>query len=174
VCEDGRPLQEVWMVLEFCNRGTLSDAIQRGWLLSGAHGCCWAVVGHVSTGPVSCRRLSQTAATLVSHRSGHPRNGSLAAMKPALLLPVATRAGLLCPLLLCHTHQLTLTHSLSPTPTVQDGAPLKGQVNKLKALSTAREVSGAMEYLHSQVRIVFSAVSWRVSRSLRHCCTVHV
>ncbi|WIA41989.1 hypothetical protein OEZ86_009290 [Tetradesmus obliquus] len=34
VCEDGRPLQEVWMVLEFCNRGTLSDAIQRGWLLS--------------------------------------------------------------------------------------------------------------------------------------------
>jgi hypothetical protein len=23
------------MVLEFCNRGTLSDAIQRGWLLSG-------------------------------------------------------------------------------------------------------------------------------------------
>lgn len=36
VCEDGRPLQEVWMVLEFCNSGTLSDAIQRGWLLSGA------------------------------------------------------------------------------------------------------------------------------------------
>lgn len=35
MCEDGRPLQEVWMVLEFCNRGTLSDAIQRGWLLSG-------------------------------------------------------------------------------------------------------------------------------------------
>lgn len=35
VCEDGRPLQEVWMVLEFCNRGTLSDAIQRGWLLTG-------------------------------------------------------------------------------------------------------------------------------------------
>jgi hypothetical protein len=35
VCEDGRPLQEVWMVLEFCNRGTLSDAIQRGWLLAG-------------------------------------------------------------------------------------------------------------------------------------------
>lgn len=34
MCEDGRPLQEVWMVLEFCNRGTLSDAIQRGWLLS--------------------------------------------------------------------------------------------------------------------------------------------
>jgi len=27
VCEDGRPLQEVWMVLEFCNRGTLSDAM---------------------------------------------------------------------------------------------------------------------------------------------------
>lgn len=35
MCEDGRPLQEVWMVLEFCNRGTLSDAIQRGWLLAG-------------------------------------------------------------------------------------------------------------------------------------------
>jgi hypothetical protein len=35
VCEDGRALQEVWMVLEFCNRGTLSDAIARGWLLSG-------------------------------------------------------------------------------------------------------------------------------------------
>jgi serine/threonine protein kinase len=33
---------------------------------------------------------------------------------------------------------------------VQDGAPLTGQVNKLKALTTAREVAGAMEYLHSQ------------------------
>lgn len=30
VCEDGRPLQEVWMVLEYCSRGTLSDAITRG------------------------------------------------------------------------------------------------------------------------------------------------
>jgi serine/threonine protein kinase len=33
---------------------------------------------------------------------------------------------------------------------VQDGAPLTGQVNMLKALMTAREVAGAMEYLHSQ------------------------
>eukprot|EP00878_Enallax_costatus_P013965 GHUV01014604.1.p1 GENE.GHUV01014604.1~~GHUV01014604.1.p1 ORF type:complete len:586 (+),score=141.50 GHUV01014604.1:545-2302(+) len=67
VCEDGRPLQEVWMVLEYCNRGTLSDAIQRGWLLS-----------------------------------------------------------------------------------VRDGAPLPGHVNMLRALTTAREVAGALEYLHSQ------------------------
>eukprot|EP00879_Flechtneria_rotunda_P005240 GHRR01005525.1.p1 GENE.GHRR01005525.1~~GHRR01005525.1.p1 ORF type:complete len:858 (+),score=281.24 GHRR01005525.1:849-3422(+) len=33
VCEDGRPLQEVWMVLEFCNKGTLSEAITRGSFL---------------------------------------------------------------------------------------------------------------------------------------------
>ncbi|KAI8471136.1 MAG: kinase-like domain-containing protein [Monoraphidium minutum] len=32
VCEDGRPLQEVWMVLEYCNRGTLGDATTRGAL----------------------------------------------------------------------------------------------------------------------------------------------
>lgn len=67
VCEDGRPLQEVWMVLEYCNRGTLSDAIQRGWLLS-----------------------------------------------------------------------------------VKDGAPQPGHVNMLRAITTAREVAGALEYLHSQ------------------------
>eukprot|EP00775_Hariotina_reticulata_P003798 gene3798-4055_t len=67
VCEDGRPLQEVWMVLEFCNRGTLSDAIQRGAML-----------------------------------------------------------------------------------TMVDGQPQPGQVNMLRALTTAREVAGALEYLHSQ------------------------
>lgn len=55
------------MVLEHCNRGTLSDAIQRGWLLS-----------------------------------------------------------------------------------VCDGAPQPGHVSMLKALTTAREVAGALEYLHSQ------------------------
>jgi serine/threonine protein kinase len=33
---------------------------------------------------------------------------------------------------------------------VHEGVPLAGQVSKLKALATAREVSGAMEYLHSQ------------------------
>jgi serine/threonine protein kinase len=53
------------MVLEFCNKGTLSDAIQRGWLLS-----------------------------------------------------------------------------------VRDGAPQPGQLNLSRALATAREVAGAMEYLH--------------------------
>lgn len=67
MCEDGRPLQEVWMVLEFCNRGTLSDAIQRGWLL-----------------------------------------------------------------------------------TLADGVPQPNQVHLLRALTTAREVAGALEYLHSQ------------------------
>lgn len=51
VCEDGRPLQEVWMVLEFCNRGTLSDAIQRGWLLSGARG---AAGTHMAGGLAGC------------------------------------------------------------------------------------------------------------------------
>lgn len=45
MCEDGRPLQEVWMVLEFCNRGTLSDAIQRGWLLSGARALLGPMAG---------------------------------------------------------------------------------------------------------------------------------
>lgn len=55
------------MVLEFCNRGTLSDAIQRGWLLM-----------------------------------------------------------------------------------VHDGAPQPGHVDMLRALQTAREVAGALEYLHSQ------------------------
>jgi len=34
--------------------------------------------------------------------------------------------------------------------TVQDGVLQVGHVNKLKALTTAREVSGALEYLHSQ------------------------
>jgi serine/threonine protein kinase len=39
VCEDGRPLQEVWMVLEYCSRGTLTDAISRGALcLPGSGG----------------------------------------------------------------------------------------------------------------------------------------
>lgn len=37
-----------------------------------------------------------------------------------------------------------------PCCAVQDGAPVAGHVNKLKALTTAREVAGAMEYLHSQ------------------------
>jgi serine/threonine protein kinase len=55
------------MVLEFCNRGTLSDAIQRGWML-----------------------------------------------------------------------------------TVRDGQPQPGEVNLLRAVITAREVAGALEYLHSQ------------------------
>ncbi|KAF6263821.1 kinase-like domain-containing protein [Scenedesmus sp. NREL 46B-D3] len=55
------------MVLEFCNKGTLSDAIQRGWLLS-----------------------------------------------------------------------------------VRDGAPQPGELDLMRALATAREVAGAMEYLHSQ------------------------
>jgi serine/threonine protein kinase len=35
-------------------------------------------------------------------------------------------------------------------PAVHEGVPLAGQVSKLKALTTAREVSGAMQYLHSQ------------------------
>lgn len=41
-------------------------------------------------------------------------------------------------------------------PAVQDGVLQNGQINKLKALTTAREVSAAMEYLHSQVSTVAS------------------
>lgn len=37
-----------------------------------------------------------------------------------------------------------------PPTAVRDGAPQAGRVNLVKALATAREVAGAMEYLHSQ------------------------
>lgn len=37
--ESGKTLMETWMVLEFCNRGSLSDAVDRGWFkrLSATH-----------------------------------------------------------------------------------------------------------------------------------------
>lgn len=54
---EGKPALETWLLLEFCDRGSLLDAVDRGWLLSEA--------SHFS-GVVGLKRLLLTALELAT------------------------------------------------------------------------------------------------------------